>query len=310
MCGQASEPSLRLSWAWIPSKETWSSNPERYLGARLWKSQDLQDCWNWECLEKDCLGCPSLNTCCVIANIAPTQDPCAPWSQWKLMGSAIRGHTGHHGFAPGSVAACLHDRVQVPSLACLSVPSYKTPTMTLSCPWPAHGCTGWKGQWGHQVLACCVHWYTISSLCYRVLWWLFLTMKRSRRNSSSSGSTGIPASPRPSKGSLTSVWAGLPDCDGWVGLITSGIILLYFQYTRTQLKLQNLAWGKAGRSRLICWLQILSGWGALVGLIWCLPSVGTCARTPRYIKEEPQSERQKLLNNFGSYRCDPWPLGV
>lgn len=69
-----------------------------------------------------------------------------PWSQWKLMGSAIRGHTGRLGFAPGSVAACLHDCVQVPCLACRSFPSNKTSTMTLSRPWPLHGCTGWEGQ--------------------------------------------------------------------------------------------------------------------------------------------------------------------
>lgn len=71
------------------------------------------------------------NTYRSTANISPAQGPRVPCSQWKLMGSAIRGHTGHLGFAPGSVAVCLHDRVQVPCLPCLSFPSNKTLTMTL-----------------------------------------------------------------------------------------------------------------------------------------------------------------------------------
>lgn len=213
------------------------------------------------------------------------QAACMPWSWWKHTGTASTGHRGHLGSALGSVAACLYDHGQVPSSVCLRSPRNKTLAVALSCPWPVHVCAGWRGQWGHQALSCCVYWYGISSLCFRVLWWLFLTMKRYRRSSSSSGSTGTPASPQPSRESLTLVWAWLSDCDGWVGLITSSTSSLNFQYTITWLQLKNLAWGKSGRSRLVCWLQILSVWWAFVDLRWCLPSVGTYARSSRYIKK-------------------------
>lgn len=47
------------------------------------------------------------NTYCSIANNFPMQDACMPWSWWKHMGTASRGHTGHLGSALGSVAACM-----------------------------------------------------------------------------------------------------------------------------------------------------------------------------------------------------------
>lgn len=52
--------------------------------------------------------------------------------------------------------------------------------------------------------------------------------------------------------------------------------------------------GESGRSRQICWLQILSGLRRFWGVRWCLPSVETWPWSPSYIKEEPESERQTV----------------
>lgn len=101
---------------------------------------------------------------------------------------------------------------------------------------------------------------------------------------------------------------GMSGGDGRVGLVTSSTISLHFQYPLTHLKLQNLAWGKAGGAGGSAGFRSLWLRG-FWGVRWCLPSVETCARSSSYIKE-PQSERHKLLNYFGSYRCNLLPLGA
>lgn len=85
------------------------------------------------------------NTYCSITNNFPMQDACMPWSWWKRTGTASRGHRGHLGSALGPVVACLYDHGQVPSSVCLRSPSNKTLAVALSCPWPVHVCTGWRG---------------------------------------------------------------------------------------------------------------------------------------------------------------------